>query len=149
MTFSGTYFRAIDEKCRIAIPKPLRGLISGEGDTSIYLAPGTDGCLNLYTEAGFERLADQLSAASPAAEDVRAFSRLFYGQAERLPIDRQGRIRISAELVAWAGLEKEVALVGVRDHLEVWERARWEGYRGSMRPRYDEIAAGAFRNDPK
>ncbi len=146
MTFSGNYSRTIDEKCRIAIPKPLRGLICGEADAPIYLAPGTDGCLNLYTQEGFERFADRLSGASPAAEDVRAFSRLFYGQAERLQIDRQGRIRIPAALAALAGLDKDVALVGVRDHLELWDRGRWENYRGSIQPRYDEIAAGAFRD---
>jgi MraZ protein len=100
----------------------------------------------LYTEEEFERLAARLSAASPAAEDVRAFSRLFYGQAERLQVDRQGRIRIPAELAAWAGLDGEVALIGVRDHLELWDRKRWEDYRTAIQPRYDEIAAGAFPN---
>ena len=92
---------------------------------------------------------ERRATASPAAEEVRAFSRLFYGQAERLQIDGQGRIRIPAELVAWAGLEKEVALVGVRDHLELWDRGRWEGYRASIQPRYDEFAAGALRDGTK
>ena len=148
MTFTGAYGRTIDEKCRIAIPKPMRALL-GEGvEVTIYLAPGTNDSLNLYTAEGFERLAGQLAGASPTGAEVRAFSRLFYSQAQRVQVDRQGRIRIPGELADWAGLEREVILLGVRDHMELWDRGRWETYRDETKPRYDEIAASAFRSGP-
>jgi MraZ protein len=145
MTFTGSYSRTIDEKGRVTIPKAIRAVITGGGDPSpVYLAPGTDGSLNVYTEEGFENLAQRLEAVSPTQLEVRAFSRLFYGQAERIQIDRQGRVRVPGELAAWAGLQREAVLLGVRDHLELWDRGRWEAYRGTIKPRYDEIAANAF-----
>ncbi len=146
MLLTGTFRRSIDEKHRIAIPKRFRdGLASSSSQPSIfYLAPGTDGSLALYTEESFSHLADQLSQASPTGHDVRAFSRLFYSRALSVDLDRQGRIRIPPDLVTLAGLEREVALVGVRDHLEVWDVTRWEKYIAEKQLEYDRLAESAL-----
>ena len=142
---TGKFARTIDEKHRIAVPKRLRDAFQREGETALaYVAPGTDGSLSIYTEESFTQLADQLSAASPNGQDVRAFSRLFFSQAECLEIDRQGRIRIPPELVAHGGLTKEVMLVGVRDHLELWDRAKWDQYVSQQQANYDSLAEKAF-----
>ncbi|MCA9213718.1 MAG: division/cell wall cluster transcriptional repressor MraZ [Planctomycetales bacterium] len=146
---TGKFARAIDEKQRIAVPKKLRDAFHREGESALaYVAPGTDGSLSIYTEDSFSRLADQLSAASPNGQDVRAFSRLFFSQAECLEIDRQGRIRIPPELVAHAGLEKEVMLVGVRDHIELWDLNKWEKYVAQQQANYDSLAESAFSPRP-
>lgn len=145
MLLTGTFSRAIDEKQRIAIPKRIREeLLRGNGH-ALYAAPGTDGSLALYTEDVFAALAARLTVASPAEQDVRAFSRLFYSQAQRVEFDTQGRIRIPAELAALAGLGREAILLGVFDHLEIWDQARWEQYLAERQSRYDEIAEAAFR----
>ena len=144
---TGTFARTIDEKQRLAIPKRLRDALSNSSDvvtTVLYAAPGTDGSLALYTEDSFTRLAEQLSAVSPTGQDVRAFSRLFFSQAQRLEIDRQGRVRVPPELVQMAKLTKEVVLVGVRDHLELWDKKRWETYVNQQQSHYDDLAEKAF-----
>lgn len=142
---TGTFTRSVDEKHRIAIPKPLRDALGHPDQTVLYAAPGTDGSLALYTEEGFSHLADRLSAASPAAYDVRSFSRLFYAQAQRVEMDRQGRIRIPPELCHLVSLEHGVVLIGVRDHMELWEQPRWETYLAEQQPQYDDIAEKALR----
>jgi MraZ protein len=145
MLLTGSFSRAIDEKQRIAIPKRIREeLLRGDGHL-LYVAPGTDGSLALYTGDIFASLAARLAAASPAEEDVRAFSRLFYSQAQSVEFDTQGRIRIPAELAQLARLERDVVLLGVYDHLELWNRARWEKYLAERQSRYDQIAEAAFR----
>jgi MraZ protein len=146
MLLTGTFPRTIDEKQRLAIPKRLRdALCQGQDETSVlFAAPGTDGSLALYTEESFSRLADQLAASPPTGQDVRAFSRLFYAQAQRLDVDRQGRVRIPLELVQLAGLAKDVMLVGVRDHLELWDRKRWDEYLTQQQKQYDQLAERAF-----
>jgi MraZ protein len=146
MLLTGTFPRTIDEKQRLAIPKRLRDTL-GQGPeltSALYAAPGTDGSLALYTEESFARLAEQLAASPPTGQEVRAFSRLFYAQAQRLEVDRQGRIRIPPELVQLAGLAREVILVGVRDHLELWDRKRWDGYLDEQKQQYDQLAERAF-----
>ncbi len=111
---------------------------------ALYLAPGTDGSLSLYPEEAFTRLADRLSESSPAGQDVRAFSRLFFAQAQRVEADSQGRFRVPPELFGQAGLKDEVVLIGVRDHIEIWEATRWDDYLSSKQANYDEIAEKAF-----
>ena len=102
MLLTGAFSRAIDEKQRIAIPKRIREeLLRGDGN-SLFIAPGTDGSLALYTEEIFATMAARLTVASPAEQDVRAFSRLFYSQAQRVEFDTQGRLRIPVELARLA-----------------------------------------------
>ncbi len=143
MLLTGTFARSLDEKQRIAIPKRLRDAL-GEGVAALYVTPGNDGSLNVYTEEQLSQLAQRLEASSPAQQEVRAFGRLFYARAERVELDTQGRIRIPPELALSAGLEKEVVLLGVQNHMELWDKIRWEAYLAGQQPRYDEIAEAAF-----
>jgi len=145
MLLTGTFARSLDEKNRFAIPKRLRQVISRTGSTLAYVAPGTDGSLILYPEAAFSRLAAQLDSVSPTGQDVRAFSRLFYAQAQIVEIDSQGRVRVPPELANLVNLGKEIVLLGVRDHLEVWDRERWETYFAKKQPHYDDLAESAFQ----
>jgi MraZ protein len=128
MLLTGTFARAVDEKLRVAIPKPLREALGELAKGVLYVTPGTDGSLALYTEDTLAEQARRLMEASPNAQDVRAFSRLFYSRAQAVELDSQGRVRIPPELAALAGLGKEAVLVGVLDHLELWEKSRWEAY---------------------
>jgi MraZ protein len=60
-------------------------------------------------------------------------------------LDVQGRIRIPQELAQLAGLAQEAVLLGVQDHLELWDRKRWEKYLAEQSARYDQIAEAAFQ----
>ena len=144
MLLTGAYPRTLDEKLRLAIPKRVRDALGQVEPAVMYLTPGTDGSLALYSEEAFSRLGDKLSQGSPTGQEVRAFSRLFYGQAQPVEVDRQGRVRIPVELATLAGLTKEIFLVGVGDHLEIWDRDRWSVYLAQMQSQYDEVAEKAF-----
>ncbi len=144
MLLTGTFSRAVDEKLRVAIPKPLREALGDLAKGVLYVTPGTDGSLALYTEDTLAEQARRLMQASPNAQDVRAFSRLFYSRAQAVELDSQGRVRIPPELASLAGLGKEAVLVGVLDHLELWDRARWDVYVAQRQNEYDRIAEAAF-----
>ena len=144
MLLTGSFFRTLDEKLRFSLPKTIRLALGDEGQIPFYAAPGTDGSLALYTEESFSRLASQLDMASPTGTEVRAFTRLFYAQAQRIEVDRNGRLRIPTELAEFAGMQKEIVLLGVRDHIELWDKNRWDDYLAGKQPRYDEIAERAF-----
>jgi MraZ protein len=144
MLLTGAFQRAIDEKQRVSIPKPLREALAAAGGNVLFVAPGTDGSLALYPEDVLTRLAERLAAGSPNGQDGRAFGRLFYARAQAVEIDGQGRVRIPPELAKLAGLGSEAVLLGVQDHLELWDRARWEAYVAERQARFDEIAEAAF-----
>jgi MraZ protein len=144
MLLTGSYARAIDEKLRVAIPKPLREILGCPIGGSLYVGPGTDGSLAIYTEETLARWGERLEKVPPTQKDVRAFTRLFYSQAQRTELDRQGRIRIPVELAAMAHLEKEAMLLGVQDHLELWAADQWRSYLAEKQAHYDELAEAAF-----
>jgi MraZ protein len=144
MLLTGTFARAIDEKLRVAIPKPLREALGEAAKGVLYLAPGTDGSLALYTEVALEEMARRLAQSSPTGQDVRAYSRLFYARCQAVELDSQGRVRIPSELAQLAGLSKEGVLVGVQDHLELWDRRRWNEYLAQRQGQFDEFAENAF-----
>ena len=144
MILTGTFVRSVDDKLRIAIPKRLRDALGGEPKLDLYVTPGTDGSLALYAESALAALAGRMANASPAQQDVRAFNRLFYARAERVELDAQGRIRLPPALAELAALGKEVVLLGVQDHLELWDRQRWDVYLAGKSSHYDQIAESAF-----
>ena len=101
--------------------------------------------MSLYTEESFARLAEQLDQASPAGKDVRAFSRLFFARAESVDLDRQGRVRIPAELAAHASIAQgEAMMIGVRDRLEIWNTEKWNQYMEVNQSEYDALAEKAL-----
>lgn len=139
--YTGTYQRALDDKLRLPIPKPLR---AAETPGRFYLTPGLDSCLALYPEPAFSNLAERLAAASPAAREVRDYSRVFFSQAACVVPDSQWRFRVPADLAKWAELATEVMMVGVRDHLEIWRVEKWREYVSRCDTQYDRLAELAF-----
>src|SRR5688572_28898179 len=99
---TGAFARTVDEKLRVAIPKRIRDDLGLGENASLYVTPGTDGSLALYAPTTFQRLGERLGQSSPTQQDVRAFARLFYGQAQQAELDSQGRIRIPPELARLA-----------------------------------------------
>ena len=158
MLLTGTFKRSLDDKLRLAIPKRFRDcLVKSEatkgGDSKgsadgpvLYIAPGTDESLTVYTEESFTRLADQLDRASPTGKDVRAFSRLFFSRAESVDVDKQGRIRIPTELAKLASLGGEAMLIGVRDRMEIWDTTKWKQYMEANEAEYDVLAERALHD---
>jgi MraZ protein len=143
MLLTGTFHRSLDEKLRLPIPRPLRDALGPDGNAALYVAPGTDGSLEVYSEQAFTRLAAQLEVGPRNDREIRAFHRLFYGQVQRIEIDKQGRVRLPAELAQLAALDKDIVLVGVRDHIEIWNEQRWKDFVNSTQPHYDELAERA------
>lgn len=144
MALTGTWPRTLDDKGRLAVPKRVREDLGGMDLKSLFLAPWTEKSLAVFTPKNFETLAQRFSEKSAGKSDVRNYMRLFYAKAEQLDVDSQGRLRIPDRLKVFAELEREVVLLGVNDHLEVWDAARWDAYVGQLNPQFDEIAEHAY-----
>ncbi len=132
MVLTGTYEHSIDAKRRLAIPSDLRrqltrGLEQG-GDDGVffYVTLGDDGVLLVYTEAMFNQRAGELDHSDLDTAAVLAYERLFYSQSRLVELDKQGRIRLPAELLSQAGLSGDVVVLGVKDHLEIRDRGAWQ-----------------------
>ncbi len=126
LPLTGTFPCTIDEKHMLTLPKGLRDQL-GSCDT-ILVSPGPDQCLWITNQAHLERLAEHLEQ-SPAKEmDVRVFKRLYYAQTEKATLTPEGTTTFSDKLVQFAGLRQDVVLVGIDEHFELWDAARWRAY---------------------
>src|SRR5262245_20256832 len=144
MLLTGTHSRTLDDKKRLVLPRRIREEL-GETATRLFVAQGLDQCLWLYDSAALERLAGKLDETPATAADGRVFRRLFFSQMEAVDIDKAGRVLIPDRLLEFAGLQHEVMLLGVRDHLELWDAGRWQNYVAQHGPRFDKVAEGAFK----
>lgn len=119
--FMGTFEHGLDAKGRVIIPAKLR---SDLGDSFI-ICPGVDGNLNAFTESEFEVFANKLLEL-PGKQETRKFVRTLVGAASTCELDKQGRTLIPASLREFAGMTKEVVLVGAIDKIEIWSKERWD-----------------------
>jgi MraZ protein len=142
MLLTGTHARTLDDKNRLALPKRLREQL--QDPETLFVTPGPDQCLWLYTRAGLEQLAARLDQSPATDAEARVFRRLYFAQTEAVDVDRTGRILVPERLMQFAGLRREVVLIGVRDHLELWDAERWQQYLAQNAPRFDAVAEGAF-----
>ncbi len=134
--FIGEYQHVVDSKGRLFIPARFR---DGLGDRFV-ITKGLDRCLFVYPLQEWEQLETKLKKLPFARADARAFVRLFFSGAAELEPDKQGRIVIPLGLRQYAGLEKEVVVLGVSSRVEVWSREEWEKYSAEAGDAYEEIA---------
>ena len=134
----------MDDKQRLAVPKRLRDEFAEEKLTELYVAPGTEKSLALYAPAAFARLAELLAERSSNRAEVRNYLRLFYARAEKVSLDSQGRIRIPERLVEHAQLKRDIVLLGVHDHAEIWDVTQWDEFVARHGASFDDMATHAF-----
>lgn len=142
MAFTGTHVRTLDDKSRLAIPKPFRDLLCADGSSTIVMAPETDRAVSLFSLAPFQRRADEIRSRAENSQEMRTYLRLYFSQAESVEIDKQGRIRVPDRLMEFAGLKQEVVLLGVNDRVELWDRSRWDQFLAQNGDSFDTIAQG-------
>ena len=134
LVFTGTYEHSIDSKNRLAIPSEFRAQLqdgAGQPDGSnvaLYVTLGEGQALCLYTTDGFEKRAAELDQSELDAEQLLRYERLMFSLARRVDMDKQGRVRLPEHLLARARLSNEVVLLGVKDHIEIRDRAIWASY---------------------
>lgn len=145
MLLTGTHPRTLDDKKRLTLPKRLRTLL-GEPAT-LFLTPGPDQSIWIYSEGDLEQLAARLDRAPATDAQARVFRRLFFAQTEAADLDKAGRLVVPDRLCRFASLSSEVILVGVRDHLELWDAPRWHEYLERQLDGFDAFAEQAFGDE--
>jgi MraZ protein len=122
--FLGTHFPKLDEKGRIILPAKFRdGLAEG-----LVLTKGQDRCLVVWPRDEFDAYAEQLRANAQASARVRAMTRVFFSSAFDEAVDKQGRLTIPPVLRDYAGLDRELTVVGADTRIEIWSTAVWDEY---------------------
>ena len=137
LLLTGEYQHVIDDKGRVLVSNKLRSQIDvDKHGGSFYLVLGANSVLCLYPEKCFRQLALSMAPSGVAADEAVAFERLSSASANKVELDGQGRLLINERLRKRAGLKDAVTLVGVRDHIELWNTQDWELYLSDHMPQY-------------
>ena len=129
LLLTGEYQHIIDSKSRVLISNKLRNQIdSEEHGSNFYLVLGSNGILCLYPERYFEQLVLSMGPNTIAPDEAVAFERMSFALASKVELDNQGRVLLNERLRSRADLKTNITLVGVRDHIEIWNNESWEQY---------------------
>ncbi|MCH5248984.1 MAG: division/cell wall cluster transcriptional repressor MraZ [Lachnospiraceae bacterium] len=120
--FMGEYNHTIDAKGRLIVPSKFRDLL---GDTFV-VTKGLDGCLFVFDNNEWNVFEEKLKSLPLTNKDARKFVRFFLAGAAEAEVDKQGRILIPNVLREFAGLSKDVVLIGVASRIEIWSKERFE-----------------------
>jgi MraZ protein len=123
--FRGSSFHTIDTKGRLIIPARFRNVIRADGGERLMISQ-MDGCLVAYPIEEWRHIETRILQLAQKGASMRRFRRVFIGGAFECACDKQERILIPPLLREYAGLQKDIVLVGVLDHFEIWSRDNWE-----------------------
>jgi MraZ protein len=123
--FRGSSFHTIDSKGRIIIPTRFRDIIRAGGGNGIVVSRMDKGLVS-YTLEGWSKIESKILSLAEKSENMRRFRRVFIGGSFECSCDNQDRILIPPALRQYAELKKEIVLIGVLDHFEVWSRENWD-----------------------
>jgi len=120
--FQGSSALRLDAKGRISIPTRHRDALVSDVQGRLTLTRHPDGCLLMYPRPEWEKKREEIAAFPMAA---RPLQRLLLGNAQDVEMDASGRILIAPELRTAAGLAREIMLLGMGSHFELWDVAEW------------------------
>ncbi len=120
--FMGEYNHTIDAKNRLIIPSKFREALGEE----FVVTKGLDGCLFVYDNDAWAEFEEKLKALPLTNKEARTFVRFFLAGAASVEVDKQGRILVPSVLKEFAGINKDVVLIGVASRIEIWSKERWE-----------------------
>jgi MraZ protein len=129
--YRGSSFHTIDVKGRIIIPKRFRDVIS-KRDGHRLMVSRMDKSLVVYALREWEKIESKILSLAEKNDNMRRFRRVFIGGAFECFWDKQDRILVPPTLRGYAGLDKEIVLVGVLDHFEIWSRENWDKENATM-----------------
>ena len=134
--FIGEYRHSLDVKGRIILPAKFR---DGLGDKFV-LTKGLDGCLFAYSKEEWANFEEKIKSLPLTNKDARAFVRFFFAGAVECEIDKQGRTLIPPMLREYAGLSKDIVIIGVSNRVEIWSQDKWDSYSEAEDLEADELA---------
>jgi len=142
--FLGTYAPKLDDKGRIILPAKFRDELS----TGIVMTRGQENCLYVFTTREFEELHDKIRQAPIKSKQGRDFLRVFLSGASAETPDKQNRVTIPANLRAYAGLDRELTVIGAGSRVEIWDSEAWDTYLTEQETSFanttEEVIPGLF-----
>ena len=142
--FLGTHTPRLDDKGRLILPAKFRDQLRG----GVVVTQGQEHCLYVFPTEEFERISGQLRQAPVTNKKARDYLRVWMSSASDEDLDKQGRVTLPPALRRYAGLERDCAVIGAGDRIEIWDATTWQSYRQEQEAAFadqeQEVLPGIF-----
>ena len=140
--FYGEHEHSLDKKSRFVLPAKFRETFKENYVEKLYLTRGLDRCLFLFTEEEWKSQEQKFKALPFTKSEARKFTRLYFAGATEIIPDKQGRILIPGYLKEYAGIQRQIMIVGIASRIEIWSREGWKEFYQKSREVFEDIAEG-------
>ena len=138
MAFNGNFEHTLDAKHRLTVPSRFRTQLAG----AVFLVRGPDRCISVYPEQTYSALVDAaLARLNPLSPEARELKRVLHGNAFEVELDSAGRVMLPPGHRAFAGIDRQVMIVGTGEALELWDLDAWNAYETDLTARAPELTA--------
>lgn len=142
--FLGTHTPKLDEKGRVILPAKFRDELA----SGMVVTRGQERCLYVFSQREFEDITSKIRQATITSKQNRDFIRLFLSGASQEVPDKQNRITLPANLRTYAGLDRELTVIGAGSRAEIWDTEAWNAYYESAETDFvnttEEVIPGLF-----
>lgn len=138
--FYGEFVHSIDRKGRLILPAKFREVAKNQFVEKFYVTRGLDKCLFMFSEEEWRSQENKFKSMSFTKQQSRTFNRLLFSGAVEVSFDKQGRILLPQYLKDFAGIKKDVIIVGVSNRIEIWAKDSWHDFYANSRQSFEEIA---------
>ncbi len=145
--YYGEAVTKLDDKGRITVPRRIRETMDHEGHLIWYMARGYGHSIFLFHRDEWKKIREQAGRQSAMNAKTLPFRRLFFSSVAEVRPDGQGRMPVPAHLREYAGIDKEAVLIGVDDHLELWDKEAWKKFQESHDAGYEDMATPLFATE--
>jgi MraZ protein len=142
--FLGTYAPKLDEKGRVILPAKFRDELA----TGVVMTRGQEHCIYVFSTREFEDLHDNIRQAPVTSKQARDYLRVFLSGASAETPDKQNRVTIPSNLRSYAGLDRDLTVIGAGSRVEIWDTEAWENYLAEQEASFanttEEVIPGLF-----
>ncbi|MGN6760089.1 MULTISPECIES: division/cell wall cluster transcriptional repressor MraZ [unclassified Leifsonia] len=142
--FLGTHAPKLDEKGRIILPAKFRDELA----SGLVLTRGQEHCVYVFSQREFEALHEKIRQAPVTSKQARDYLRVFLSGASAEVPDKQNRVTIPSALRSYAGLDRDLVVIGAGSRAEIWDAQAWETYLAEQEAAFanteEEVIPGLF-----
>ena len=144
--FYGEFAHSIDNKGRLILPSKIREVAKANFVEKFYVTRGLDKCLFMFSEEEWKAAEQKFKTMSFTKTDARKFNRLYFSGAVEVVADKQGRILLPTYLKDFAGIKRDVVIIGVSNRVEIWAKDQWQEFYRSNLESFEETAEKLIEN---
>jgi len=138
--FYGEYEHSLDKKGRLIVPSKFREAAKAHYVEKFFITRGLDKCLFIFTEDEWKSQELRFKNLSFTKKESRSFNRLFFSGTSEMELDKQGRVLLPKYLKDFAGIKRDVVIIGVSNRVEIWAKDVWQEFYKREQNSFEEIA---------